>query len=269
MTSAAASPCPPPPPPPPSPPPPPPSPSPLAPPPPPPSAAALAAAHPAAVAPGIIATLASASPGAIVPYTSDLTALPLLAAPPADTSIASLIGSALPGYLALPLPDAASSASISTAFALPHQAGLHAPPPPDSVRILPTHPPPPLADTRGRSRPFSSIPRSQVGTPSHPHPIITTARDADSVHANGQPHRGYKATFATFSGALGHILHHFATHEPPAGLCMNCFLFHEGTACASPAYDWSSLLSASHPACTQCLRPHHPPCRPAPLPQLH
>ena len=234
-----------------------------------PLAAAPAATRPAAAAAGIIATLASSSPGAIVPFTSDLAALPPLAAAPADTSIACLLGSALPSYLDLPLPAAASSATTSDAFAPPAQTGLHAAAPPDSVRVLPTRPPPPLADIKSRTKAFSSIPRSQVGMPHHPHPIISTARDADSVHANGVPNRGYKATFDTFGGALGHILHHYATHEPPPGLCMNCFLFHDGTACASPAYDWSNLLAATHPACPQCRRPHHPPCRLAALPELH
>ena len=224
------------------------------------------AAPPAATAPSIIATLASAGPGAIVPYTSDLPSLPLLPAQPADTSIASLIGSALPGGLLLPLPAATLSAAPSAAFAIPPQTGLLSPAPPDSERIVPTRPPAPIADARGRPRHWSSIPQSQVGQPNHLHPIITTARDADSVHANGVANRGYKATFATYGDALGHILIHFATHEPPVGLCMNCFLFHAGTPCASPEYDWSSLLSPSHPACPQCHRSHFPPCRLAALP---
>ena len=85
-----------------------------------------------------------------------------------------------------------------------------------------------------------------------------------SSGATNKPNRGFKATFWTYHEAVGHILKHFATHAPPRGLCLNCFLFHEGTACASPDYGWSSLLSPSHPACPQCHRLHHPPCSPPP-----
>ena len=92
------------------------------------SAPATTSAAPAT--PSVVVTLASTSPGAIVPCTSDHVSLPLLTAQPADTSIASLIGSALPPGLFLPLPAAALSATPSAAFAVPHQTGLRAPAPP-------------------------------------------------------------------------------------------------------------------------------------------
>jgi hypothetical protein len=157
------------------------------------------------------------------------------------------------------------------AFCLPQQPGLIHPAPSDSERITPTRLLPPLsaaaaAGARRKKCPYSSIPASQVGVPNCHHPIITLAGDAEAVHANGQRNRGYKCSFQDYPSAVAHTLKHFATHEPPVGLCLNCFLFHDGTACASPAYDWSSHIGRDHPACPQCHQLHFPPCTP---PRLH
>ena len=236
------------------------------------SPAVAAALHSAAAAaPPAVVTLASASSHAIIPPISPHAALPSLLAPAAEASVASILASALPPSLGLVFPPAGPPLDPVAAFRLPLQPGLVYPAPSDSERITPTRLLPPLsaaaaAGTRRRKAPYASIPASQVGAPVCNHPIITLAEDADAVHANGQRNRGYKCSFGDYPSAVAHTLKHFATHEPPAGLCMNCFLFHDGTACASPAYDWSSHLGRDHPACPQCHRLHFPPCTP---PRLH
>ena len=137
--------------------------------------------------------------------------------------------------------------------------------PPDDVRITFTRLPTEESRRRVKSRAtgvFASIPFSQDGMPHCNHPIITTAPDADAVHANGIPGRGGKACFHTYPEAVGHILMYFATHRPPDGLCLNCFLYHDGTPCASPDNPWSLLFFSSHPKCPTCHQSHFPPCAP-------
>ena len=180
-----------------------------------------------------------------------------------------LLGSNLNGLVnAIALPAPATSLSSNSAFDTPvHQPGLIAAPPSPEDWIRPTRPPLDPNPQQRSKKPWSSIPSSAFGTPLRPLPIITTDPSADTRHANGQPNRGYKQSFKHHSDAVSHILAHYASHGFPPDMCTNCFTYHPGHPCASPPYEWSSLLGRHHPRCPVCQEMHFPPCTP-PSPSL-
>ena len=195
--------------------------------------------------------------------------LPPLSGTSSEVTLTEIMGSNLADLatpLALPAP--ATGLSSDAAFHPPiDQPGLVLAPPSFAEWILPTRPPFVPTSQQGPKKPFSAIPVSMFGNPEQPLPIITTDPSADSIHANGQPNRGYKLTFRDYSGAVSHILAHYAHHGFPPGMCRNCFTYHGSHPCASPTYDWSSLLGRHHPRCRICFDLHFPPCSSA-LPSL-
>ena len=235
---------------------------------PPQAAAAVTAA--AASAPPTIVSLASASPAAAFPYPASHSKLPPPSGPSDEDAMTQIMDCNLADFAApITLPAPATGLSSDAAFHPPiDQPGLVLAPPSPQDWIVPTRPPFAPTPQQRSKQPFSAVPVSSFGTPGQPLPVITTDPSADAIHANGRPNRGYKQTFRDHSGAVSHILAHYAHHGFPPGMCRNCFTYHGYDLCASPTYHWSSLLGRHHPRCPICHELHFPPCSPA-LPSLH
>ena len=124
------------------------------------------------------------------------------------------------------------------------------------------HPFPPAGTKLTSKTKVYSIPASD-----HPelrgHPIISFSPSAWSTYADGRPNQGHGRSFTgrkAYDQAVAHILAYFSDPLRPrvSGICMNCFLFHEGTACASLEYDWNSMIDRDvHPTCRHCNLQHH------------
>ena len=150
----------------------------------------------------------------------------------------------------VPPPSPASSA------AAPDQPGLVIQAPPRHQRILPSRP----ADQHiGRRLGWCAVPHGPNGNP-----IITSQSGAFAEHCQGKGNNNFGSVFYSAQGgydsAVAHILAHFANTErsaPPPTLCFNCFLHHLPTECASPRYDWTSLVGRNHPSCSRCGQVHH------------
>ena len=207
---------------------------------------------------------ASSVSGASSPAPSALDLVPI--APPttgtpgaalASTGFSSLseLINVTAGSAAAPAAAPLTLGSPSAAIA-PSQPGLVVAPPPLHQRILPSRPP---NEHVGRRLGWCAIPLGPKGNP-----IITSQPGAFAEYCQGRPNNNFGQVYYSSQGgydaAVAHILAHFANTErptPPSTLCLNCFLHHLPAACASPSYDWTSMVGRSHPSCPRCGQIHH------------
>ena len=156
---------------------------------------------------------------------------------------------------------AAAAAVATVPTVLPAQPGLIVAPPPPAMRILP------FAEQKHAISPSQSnakwyaIPMARLCTVMQP--ILSTDPSVWQTYGEGCENKGFGRTFTRAQGgypaALAHVLAHFS-QKPllhPKGICLNCFLIHPGTPCASPMYDWNlHIRNTSHPACPSCGQQH-------------
>ena len=220
----------------------------------PPASSSAAPAFPANLAsPGTASAASTTSPLDRIPLASPTSGTPGAAlASMRSASLTNLIDAAA-GPSASPVVSPPSPASSTAA---PDQPGLVIQAPPRHQRILPSRP----ADQHiGRRLGWCAVPHGPNGNP-----IITSQSGAFAEHCQGKGNNNFGSVFYSAQGgydsAVAHILAHFANTErpaPPSTLCFNCFLHHLPTECASPRYDWTSLVGRNHPSCSRCGQVHH------------
>ena len=168
---------------------------------------------------------------------------------------------------------AGAGAVTTVPTVLPAQPGLIVAPPPPSMRIVPYVEQKNAINKSPSNSKWYAIPMAKFCTVSQP--ILSTDPSVWQTYGEGCPNKGFGRTFTLAQGgypaALAHILAHFSQKPQfhPEGICLNCFLIHHGTPCASPMYDWNLHIRAtSHPACPSCGQQHFIglPCPSAPPP---